>query len=97
MTLQCIGKSRDSHGNISQCGHTSDTPNDPRWPEMFLCGACSGAAPNKLSRPQYKVEVEDTDPPSYDENDGADDDVIAFLERSEQDDFDTLQELDLIF
>lgn len=66
MTLQCIGKSKDSHGVVQQCGHTSDAPTDPRWPETFLCPSCSGAAPNRLSRPQYKVDVEDTNAPEFD-------------------------------
>jgi hypothetical protein len=96
VTLQCIGKSRDSHGVVTQCGHTSDTPNDSRWPDIFLCQSCSGAAPNRLSRPQYKVEVEDVDPPNFDDYREAYEEAEQVIEQSVQEELDTLQELDLI-
>ena len=96
MTLQCIGKSRDSHGAVSQCGHTSDTPNNSRWPTTFLCPSCSGAAPNRLSRPQYKVELADTDPPNYEFNEGDEENADGMLDSLEQAELDNLTELDLI-
>ena len=96
MTLQCIGKSKDSHGKMTQCGHTSDTPNDSRWPTTFLCPSCSGAAPNRLSRPQYTVDVEDTDMPNFDEDHEAYEEAEQILEQSVQEELDNLIELDLI-
>ena len=96
MTLQCIGKSKDSHGKVAQCGHTSDTPNDSRWPTTFLCPSCSGAAPNRLSRPQYTVDVEDTDMPNFDEDREAWEAAEQLLDISAQEELDNLQELDLI-
>lgn len=96
MTLQCIGKSRDSHGVVTQCGHTSDTPNDSRWPTIFLCPSCSSAAPNRLSRPQYKVDVEDTDPPNYDSGDEEWAAAEQVMEQSMQSELDNLTELDII-
>lgn len=96
MTLQCIGKSKDSHGVVTQCGHTSDTPYDSRWPDVYLCQSCANAAPNRLSRPQYKVDVEDTDPPNFDPDGEAWEAAEQVMEQSAQEELDQLQELDLI-
>lgn len=59
MTLSCIGKSRGAHDVILPCNTTSETPTNPKWPDVFLCSACANATPNKLYlSPERRLEME---------------------------------------
>ena len=90
---RCIGKSKGPEGLV-QCAHTSATPSNAAHPEWgFLCPACSGAPPNRANRPQYKVDLEDTDKPNYEDNGSLD--FYEQPESSEQELLDSLNELDL--
>lgn len=61
---QCIGKSRNNNsGVLTQCSNSGEATNPARPEWGFLCGQCSGAAPNRLSRPTYQVEHIDLDKP----------------------------------
>ena len=62
--LRCIGQSKDNHGEITQCSNTSETPTNPKWPDVFLCRSCANALPNRNSRPQYQIELLDLDKPN---------------------------------
>ncbi len=105
MSIRCIGKSKDQHGTVSQCSHTSETPTNPARPEWgFLCPDCANAAPNRNSRPQYHVELPDVDKPNY-EDAGSDlygprgdtyaGPVSVSLDELEKAEMDQLRELDL--
>ena len=89
---RCIGKSKGPEGLV-QCAHTSAHPSNLLKPEWgYLCPSCSGAPPNRSNRPQYKVDIEDTDKPNYEES------GIDFYEQpdaTEQELLDSLTELDL--
>lgn len=101
MSIRCIGKSKDQHGNVSQCSHTSETPTNPARPEWgFLCPDCANAAPNRNSRPQYHVEEIDLDKPNTDDDIWATSGSImdygdASLDEVEKAEMDRLSELNL--
>lgn len=44
--LRCIGKRPDG----SQCTNESDTPSNPRRPEVYLCQRCANEPPRGGSR-----------------------------------------------
>jgi hypothetical protein len=93
----CIGRSRIHSNEIVQCQAVSETPTNPAHPEWgFLCHDCANERSARNTRPQLQVDLPDTDKPNFET------DVIesypfrASQEEMDLEDFDRLEELDLL-
>lgn len=94
---QCIGKFFRNRVLV-QCSNTSETPSRADHPEWgFLCPNCSAARP-AIPRKAFQAPVLDLDKPNQIEPEEPGDlpeDGYTRLEELDQDDFDSLQEIDL--
>ena len=87
----CIGKRHDSHGQVIKCSNTSDVPTNPDRPEWgFLCAACLGT---RYGHQPLQVDLPDADKPNVREMEPCE--MPHEPVRGEQDDWDSLQELDV--
>ena len=70
--LQCIGNKAirehaDERPALVRCKNTSETPNNPKWPDVYLCPDCANA-PAKGASPATPAEnliAMQTDPEEY--------------------------------
>ena len=86
--LNCIGKKKQGSQFIS-CTNTSETPNDARWPETYLCNDCANSRTGR-SPVRLTVEVLDLDKPNTPEPEASDVDYEGY--EFDDDEFDEFPE-----
>lgn len=88
--LHCIGKRYKGH-NLVQCQNISETPNDARFPLIYLCSDCANS--NTPRHPRGIVlDLPDMDKPNLPELEASD---IRYSSRENPADVDDMDFSDL--